>query len=156
MDVSEHGFLSDRAKAFLMALKEACVAEGFDAPMEPALAAGERWQATMKLRGRLGEFTLVLWTSWALLEYDGDQCRIDLFLEKEDLRPVYRCVGLESFQEELEYLRLIIGHFRERQDLVRALKLGADAEWRQKDRSGFVENLRRLAQAGGAKKTGSA
>ncbi|WKZ28881.1 MAG: hypothetical protein QY323_05130 [Patescibacteria group bacterium] len=156
MDDPDPGFLSDRAKSFLTALREACIAEGFAAPMEPALVAGERWQATLELPGRLGRFTCTLWTSWALLEYDGDHCRLELRLGNEELRPVYRCVGIEGFQEEFEYLRLTVDHFHDPQDLARFLHLGADREWRAKDRANFVANLRRLAEAGGAKKVGSA
>ncbi len=156
MDVQELGTLSERPMAFLTALKTASELEGFAVQAKAALAAGERWQTTLTLQGPLGSFTCTLWTSWVLLEYDGDVCRLELALGEKELLPVYRCVGVNGFQTELEYLRLIVEQTTEMRGLVTALKRGADPTWCATQRDGFIAVLRHRTSVGYKKTVGSA
>ena len=145
MDVQERGTLSERPMAFLTALGAASEAEGFAAQAKETLVVGERWQATLTLQGPLGSFTCTLWTSWAMLEYDGDVCRLELALGEKDLLPVYRCEGIDGFRRELEYLRLIVEQTTEMKGLMFALKCGADPTWCATQREGFIALLKHRA-----------
>ena len=157
MDVQELGTLSERPMAFLTALKAASDLEGFATGAETALiAGGQRWQTTLTLRGPLGSFTCTLWTSWSMLEYDGDVCRLELALGEKELLPVYRCVGVDGFQKELEYLRLIVEQTTEMKGLATALKCGADPTWCATQRDGFMAVLKHRTESGFKKTVGSA
>ncbi len=156
MDVQELGTLSERPMAFLTALKAASEDEGFATQVKATLVVGERWQTTLTLQGPLGSFTCTLWTSWAMLEYDGDVCRLELALGEKELLPVYRCTGVDGFRKELEYLRLIVEQTTEMKGFATALKCGADPTWCATQRDGFIAILKHRTELGYKKTVGSA